>query len=160
MLHAARQIPRSAEVSLSLAQQVSTIHPLDSSLVTFCTTDATPGSCDAACCEADTEKCGGLTITCAAGFYNPSSGFVTGDADASKNTPKAVMDAWKNLAANETNKNDNCCVAKAQCTNYTSAHIAAGITTTPAPVNYATTTPAAALKYSQHKIAVEQASSH
>merc|ERR1712196_187404 len=98
---------------------------------TYCTSDAS--TCDAACCEADTNKCGGLTITCAAGFFNPSTAF-----DAK--TPKAVSDAWKNLAANETNKNTVCCDALAQCTNYTSAHKAAGITTTPVPV--VTTTPA------------------
>merc|ERR1712072_1143875 len=58
------------------------------------------------CCEADLATCGGNkgTITCATGFYDESSTWITtGDKD--KWPPKAVMDAWKNKPATAATKN-------------------------------------------------------
>jgi len=117
---------------------------------TFCTSDVS--TCEATCCEADAETCGGVTgIRCAAGFFKPSTAFVTGDADESKNTPKAVMDAWKLLAANETTKNTVCCAAQAQCTNVTTKQ-AVVVVQVQTNAGEATTTPAAMRLYSQQRL--------
>lgn len=105
---------------------------------TSCTSDL--ASCQDDCCESDDQKCGGVTgIACPYGFFN--------EADTwNSKTPAATKDEWKNKAGNETNKNTNCCTARMECFYGT---------TTPVPV-VVTTTPAAALKYSVHKAAIQE----
>merc|ERR1712159_107551 len=116
---------------------------------TSCASDA--ASCQADCCEANPQVCGGLTgISCPYGFFLESAYWDTTNADKSKQTPQATMDAWKAKVGTETNKNTNCCTPRMDC---------ARGTTTPAPVA-ATTTPAPALKYSQHKIATQREGNH
>jgi len=86
------------------------------------------------CCQVDAATCGGQTdMNCAYGFFNEQTMW---NAD----TKQTVMDAWNAKPGNATNKNTNCCTARAICD--------VTATTTPLP----TFTPAApALKYSVHK---------
>jgi len=115
---------------------------------TKCTGDADSCATGTDCCEKDVNSCGGLSgIACAYGFYNPSTTFTS-------KTPKAVSDAWKVRAANETNKNTNCCDKRAKC-----AEVAIATTTPAATTAAATTTPAIPIRrYSEHKIAVQKSS--
>jgi len=95
------------------------------------------------CCTLNVQTCGGLSgINCKYGYFNEKTMW-NGD------TAQSVKDAWNNKPANATNKNTNCCTARATCDRTA--------TTTPAPF---TSTPAAApvaaLKYSQNKAVVTQ----
>merc|ERR1712039_210587 len=69
---------------------------------TACTSDTASCAVGSTCCEADTNKCGGLT-----GISCTTSTHYTG-----------TDDTWKNTAATNTNKNTNCCIAKATCSAF------------------------------------------
>merc|ERR1712139_293516 len=102
-------------------------------------------ACASECCEADSKTCGGLTgISCKYGFFDERELWTA-------KTSKAAKDAWNGKAANETNKNTNCCSAREPC------RIPTGTTTPKAAAAVVTPTPAApALKFSEHKVAIEQ----
>lgn len=114
------------------------------------------------CCEADKTTCGGNyptagDLTCGTGFYDERTFWKAADDKdlGITKTTQAAKDAWALKVGNSTKL---CCTPVANCTNITSTATAAGVTTTPAPV--VTTTPAAApaLKFSEHKVAVEKSS--
>jgi len=115
---------------------------------TKCTGDANSCAAGTDCCEKDVNSCGGLTgIACAYGFFDASTTWTS-------KTPKAVQDAWKVRAANETNKNTNCCDKRARC-----SEVDIGTTTPAATTPAATTTPAIPIRrYSEHKIAIQKSS--
>jgi len=60
--------------------------------------------CNTNCCEADTKTCGGLTPTCASGYYTV----------AAKATQKE-KDAYASIAADTKTMNSACCTRKATC---------------------------------------------
>lgn len=118
--------------------------------VTSTTTCSRLGACDTECCEADQQKCGSFltSLACPYGTFDESAAWVT---TGTAKTTKAVMDAWKNKAGNVTTKNVNCCTPREAC------RLPVLGTTTPGVI--ATTTPAApALKFSEHKAAVDASS--
>merc|ERR1711990_692195 len=102
------------------------------------------GTCTTDCCQDDTNTCGGIaatsTIKCKYGFYNEM------DAWDSKTT-QAVKDAFNIKIASAANASTVCCSPRVAC--------AIPGTSTPAPPAATTTPAAAALKFSEHKIAVE-----
>lgn len=120
---------------------------------TTCSTDAASCTKDQAaidvCCQKNPNTCGGLSnIACPTGFFNENSGVDSWKHIKDATKRQAAKDAWANKNATDATKNTACCTPKAACVHYVG-------TSTPAATP-ATTTPAApALKFSEHKVAIQ-----
>lgn len=75
----------------------------------LCSTNRADAASCQACCESNSATCGGLNPSCDSNHYR----YVIPTGKTTATT--AVLNAWKNLAATDTNKNTACCTKKATC---------------------------------------------